>query len=173
MPEDREKALSFGMDDYLSKPVKPEELEAVLLRWISEQKAEAAIPEGTVHDSTTSDGTVGPLDPDVLQSIRQVQEHGEPDLLTELANLFLEDAPQQLEVLRKALDDGDASSVKRVAHTLKGSCGNMGAKRMAAVCAELQDIARSGDLARAPVLVEYLQAEFARVRQALEAEVRN
>ena len=61
--------------------------------------------------------------------------------------------------------------MERVAHTLKGSCGNMSAWRMAEICAELQETGVSGDLARAPDLLEQLEAEFGRVRQALEAEV--
>jgi len=61
--------------------------------------------------------------------------------------------------------------VERVAHTLKGTCGNMGALGMAAICGELHDTGHSGDLWRAPVLVERLEAEFGRVGQALEAEM--
>jgi HPt (histidine-containing phosphotransfer) domain-containing protein len=100
-----------------------------------------------------------------------LQEEGEPDILSELAVLFLEDAPPRLEALRQAIEGGDASSLERVAHTLKGSCGNMGALRMSTICAELQDIGHSGELVSAPVLMERLEAEFGRVRPALEAEV--
>ena len=83
----------------------------------------------------------------------------------------MEDVPPQLEALREATEGGDASSVQRVAHTLKGSCGNMGATRMATICAELEDVGHSGELERASVLVERLEAEFGRVRPALEAEI--
>jgi HPt (histidine-containing phosphotransfer) domain-containing protein len=107
----------------------------------------------------------------VLAGLRELQEEGEPDILAELGELFLEDVPPQLEALREATEGGDASSVERVAHTLKGSCGNMGALKMAAICAELEDIGHSGELERAPAFVERLEAEFARVRRALETEI--
>jgi HPt (histidine-containing phosphotransfer) domain-containing protein len=60
--------------------------------------------------------------------------------------------------------------VKRVAHTLKDSSGNMGATRMAAICSELEDVGASADLAVAPALLERLDAEFERVRSALTTE---
>jgi len=108
------------------------------------------------------------LDRSVLEGLREL---GDADLLTELVNLFFEDVPPQLASLREAVESGDAPSVERVAHTLKGSCSNMGATKMAAICAELQDIGSFEDLAPAPELLERLEAEFGCVRPALEAEV--
>ncbi len=64
-----------------------------------------------------------------------------------------------------------ARSVERIAHSLKGSSGSMGAQRMSAMCAELQDVGASGDLYRAPGLLNRLEGEFGRVRAALEAEL--
>ena len=104
----------------------------------------------------------------VLETLREL---GDVDLLTELVDLFFADVPPQLASLREAIESGDASSVKRVAHTLKGSCGNMGAQRMAALCARLQDIGASGYLTHAPELLKQLEAEFERVRPALEVEI--
>lgn len=102
--------------------------------------------------------------------MRELQQDGEPDLLVEFVELFISDVPPQLTALREAVERGDAGAIERVAHTLKGSCGNMGAPRMATLCAELQDVGSSGDLARAPGLLWQLEAEFGRVRPALEAE---
>jgi len=171
MQGDREKALDAGMDDYVSKPVKPEELDAVLEHWIPQPDGEetsAATAEQTAHGAAAPEGTTTSLDQGVLAGLREL---GDQELLAELAGLFLEDVPPQLEALRKAIEGGDASSAQRVAHTLKGSCGNMGAVKMATMCVELEDAGRSGELERAPMLVERLQAEFERVRQALEAEI--
>ena len=86
--------------------------------------------------------------------------------------MFFDDASSRLEELREAIGAGDASGVERVAHTLKGSSGNMGATRMSAICSELQDVGASGDLARARELFEGLEEEFGRVRPALEAEIK-
>ncbi len=60
--------------------------------------------------------------------------------------------------------------MERIAHTLKGGSGSMGAERMSAICAELQDVGASGDLPSVPGLLNRLEEEFGRVRAALEAE---
>jgi two-component system, sensor histidine kinase and response regulator len=168
MQGDRENALDAGMDDYVSKPVKPQELGAVLERWIP-QTDEGT--DGSEEASCAGAGveyTTEPLDQSVLAGLRELGDQG---FLADLCELFLADVPPQLEALREAIKGGDAPSVERVAHTLKGSCGNMGALRIATICAELQDMGHSGELERAPVLGERLEAEFGRVRKALEAEI--
>lgn len=108
------------------------------------------------------------LDPDVLAGLREL---GGSEMLSELAQMFFDDTSSNLAVLREAVEGGDAHSVERVAHTLKGSSASMGAARMAEICSELQEAGASGDLSHAPVLLERLEEEFGRVRPALEAEV--
>jgi two-component system, sensor histidine kinase and response regulator len=172
MQGDREKALEVGMDDYVSKPVKAEELDTVLKSWISQPDEEASALEGETDGTALPVDATEPLDRSVLEGLRELQEEGEPNLLDELIEMFFDDVPSsQLEALQEAMKAGDAHFVERVAHTLKGSCGNIGALRMAAICAELQDIGASKDLSRAPELLEHLKAEFERARPALETEV--
>jgi two-component system, sensor histidine kinase and response regulator len=167
MQGDREKALAAGMDDYLAKPVKPEKLEAVLKRWVSwEDGADPDEGAPAAPETPAENGSV--LDPEVLANLRDL---GDAELLAELAGMFFDDASSRLEELRGAIGAGDAAGVERVAHTLKGSSGNMGATRMSAICAELQDVGGSGDLSRAAGLLEGLEEEFGRVRPALEAEI--
>jgi two-component system, sensor histidine kinase and response regulator len=172
MEGDREKALAAGMDDYVPKPVKREELEAVLKRWIPQQEPSKPGAPATVPnvDPTTPDEAETPLDESVLAGLRKLQVEGEPDVLKELIGLFLDDVPPQLVALREAVEGGDAHSVERISHTLQGSSGNMGAKRMAAICSELQNLGASGDLSDALGLLERLEEEFDRVRPAFEAE---
>jgi two-component system, sensor histidine kinase and response regulator len=166
---EREEALSSGMDDYVVKPVKAEELDRVLGRWTSrDDRASGA--EGAAGDRDAPDAAP-PLDPAVLETLRSLQEEGEPDLLTELAGMFLDDAALQLEGLREAIGEADAQRVRSISHALKGSSGNMGATRVSEVCAELEMAGESGDLAPAPGLLERLEEELSLARPALEAEV--
>jgi two-component system, sensor histidine kinase and response regulator len=172
MQGDREKALEEGMDDYISKPVKTEELGAVLERWLSRDEEEEQ--SGTTPAPESSDTSADPngsVDYSVLKGLRELQEEGEPDILEELVELFLEDAPSQLKTLREATEKDDAQSVERTAHTLKGSCGNMGAVRMEALCSELEGICHSGNLVAAPARISRLEEEFGRVRAAFEQEL--
>jgi two-component system sensor histidine kinase/response regulator len=165
MEGDRERAIEAGMDDYVPKPVKREELDAVLKRWIPQEEGALASPKG---ESPDGDGLEEPLDEGVLAGLREL---GDADLLSELSTMFLDDASSRLAALRDAVEEGDAQAVERIAHTLKGASGNMGATRMAAFCSELQDVGTSGDLGRAAELLGRLEEEFGRVRPALEAEV--
>jgi two-component system, sensor histidine kinase and response regulator len=171
MQGDREKTLEAGMDDYVPKPVKREELEAVLQRWVYKSGDDGPTVLETDVDSNGGDADIDPLDRGVLADLRDLQEEGEPDLLKELTELFLADVPLQIAVLRKVVEAGDIPSVERIAHTLRGSCGNLGARTMEALCAELEETARSGDLRAAQELISSLEEEFGRARLALEEEV--
>ncbi len=169
MKGDREKAIETGMDDYVSKPAKSEKLDEVLRRWIKRETPGPSLP---VSDNTSAkkEESVDPVDFRVIEGLRELQNEGEPDLLTELVEMFLSDVSSRLASLREAVETEDAQAVEQIAHALKGSCGNMGASRMAELCAELQDVGASGDLSRAPGLLEGTEAEFDRVRPVLEAE---
>ena len=173
MQGDREKALDAGMDDYVTKPVTAKELGAVLERWIAPHELSKQETTTNIADSdpAASNEEEAVLDESVVATLRELQEGGEPDVLEELIELFLEDAPPQIAALWEAVDAGNAQVVERIAHTLKGSSGNMGATRMAAICSDLEDVGASSALYKAPELLKQLEEEFGRVREALAAEV--
>jgi signal transduction histidine kinase/CheY-like chemotaxis protein/HPt (histidine-containing phosphotransfer) domain-containing protein len=174
MQGDRERALEAGMDDYVPKPIKAEELEAVLERWVSPQESSRPDTGAPINDAkpTISDGEEdASLDENVLGDLRQLQEAGEPDIFEELIGLYLRDTPTKLVALREAVEAGRADTVKTIAHTLKGSSANMGAPRMTAGCSELEGVGASGDLHKAQGLLNRLEEEFGRVRAALEAKI--
>lgn len=107
------------------------------------------------------------LDPRVLDSLRQLTPPGGPDVLAQVFQLFLEDAPVRIEKLRQAWAAGDAPGVQRAAHSLMGSAGNLGANALLAVCRQIDDEARADDLTGTESLTDALAVEFARV----EAEI--
>ena len=152
MQGDREKALAAGMDDYIAKPVQREELDAVLRRWIPEQEPPA-------------------LDLSVLESRRGPQEDGEPDKLIRIVGIFIDDVPLRLEEFRQAVESGETQKIEETAHMLKGGSGYMGATHMAEICAEIQALGASGELSRVPELLDALEAEFERLRPALESRL--
>jgi CheY-like chemotaxis protein/HPt (histidine-containing phosphotransfer) domain-containing protein len=169
MRGDREKALAAGMDDHVPKPVEPDELEAALKRWIPQEKEGASMSVAEVGGgSVLPEDTEDPLDQVVVDGLLEMGGSG---LLSELAEAFSGDTRSALSALRDAATASDAQSVKSIAHTLKGSSGSMGAQRMSAICAELEDVGASGDLPGVPGLLERLEEEFGRVRTALEVEL--
>ena len=108
------------------------------------------------------------LDPDVVESLRQLTPPGEPDVLGEVLQLFLDEVPKKIDVLRSAMASGDAANVQRTAHSLKGSSGNIGARAMHDVCRQLDDRAKSAELWRLQPLVDSLTVEYKKV----EVEIR-
>ena len=173
MRGDRERALAAGMDDYVIKPVKREELEAVLKRWVSPQESPKpdAVAATAGPDRSAPGEEDAPLDEGVLTALRRLQGEGEPDILGKLVGFFVGDARLQIAALRERVEAGEAREVERIAHALKGGSGSLGATRMAAICSALEDAGASSDLRAAPELLERLEGEFGRASAALEAKI--
>ena len=108
-------------------------------------------------------GTDPALDPRVLASLRELTAPGEPDVLADVLQLFLEEFPKKLRTLQAAMEAGDAEQVARAAHSLKGSSGNIGASSMLDICGRIDDFARAGDLEKLTPLVGQLTDEYHRV----------
>ncbi|MBK7995733.1 MAG: response regulator [Blastocatellia bacterium] len=125
MQGDRENCLEAGMDDYISKPVKIEQLQAVLKRCY-QLPTEKLARKTTEHLTSKLTNKLSeltmlpPIDLSVIESLLQIQVPGEPNLLLELIDMFVKDAPKKLDILRNALQQSDFVEVRRVAHTLKG-----------------------------------------------------
>ena len=160
MQGDKEKTIEAGMDDYVSKPVDPEELDTVLERWVP------APPSGRGPGRTEA-----PIDREALARLRGLQGDDEPDIVAELFSLFMQDARSGLETIQEDLQKEDAPAVGRVAHTLKGGSGSMGARGLVALCAQLEDVGTSGDLSRGSWFLERIREELERVERALEDEI--
>jgi two-component system sensor histidine kinase/response regulator len=160
MKGDREKCLEAGMDDYVSKPVTPEALEAVLRRWVGN----AAAPAERAASVAPAPG--GFLDEAIVGSLMSVDDDG--SLMDEVVATFLKIAPVRLGAIRKAAR-GNAVQLERAAHSFLGSCGNLGCRRMADLCARLEVLGRSGSTEGATDLARALEEEYTAVKPHLEA----
>jgi CheY-like chemotaxis protein/HPt (histidine-containing phosphotransfer) domain-containing protein len=162
MQGDREKCLAAGMDDFVTKPVRMEELEAMLERIQPSPPAPPPRPESPREHPA--------VNTDTLNRLRDLRVPGQADPVAEIIDLFLQQTPDLLRLLGEAFEEKDLASVETTAHTLKGSCANLGAEQMAAWCRDLESMARQGTIAPAGKLPVQLEHEFATVRRILEVE---
>jgi CheY-like chemotaxis protein len=183
LPGDRERCFAAGMNDYLLKPVRLESLEGVLQRAVLkvEPKLRSGAATGGVADFANS--VDAPLDREVIAGLRELDgpTTGEtssvepnsprPSVLRDLADLFLRDARPKLQRMGAALDRKDFSALGSIAHSLKGSASNLGARRLAEHCAALEKSTRAADAQGAEDLLHETTAEFHRVEAALVVEM--
>jgi two-component system, sensor histidine kinase and response regulator len=137
----RERCLAAGMDDYLSKPIKPETLLASLDALISSGRTDG---RGTTTALIDLDLALGRLD-------------GNRELLAELAQLFVEDYPGKLADLKVSLGTGDGRRGARLAHGLKGGLATLGATTLQEIAGRLESLLDDGQLAEGAVLADELE----------------
>jgi signal transduction histidine kinase/CheY-like chemotaxis protein/HPt (histidine-containing phosphotransfer) domain-containing protein len=169
MTEDRERAFSAGVDDYLSKPVFVEELEASLRRVLS-----GSVEVANLSASALNAGPAGSSMPDrvldfsVVDELSKIQGSGDADLFSELADHFLQQMPAWLRELEAAARDANTQQVRRQAHRLLGLCRQIGAERMAALCARLEQLRDEAEDIELLEEVSRLQLEFEAAYRALD-----
>jgi HPt (histidine-containing phosphotransfer) domain-containing protein len=111
-----------------------------------------------------------PINPRVIGELRALGSGSNPRFLSEIIELFLKETTQRVAQLRKSLETRDAIGAERISHTMKGSCGNIGAARMSAMCDQLRTPLRQALWAEAEKVLAEIELEYGRVAEALEAE---
>jgi CheY-like chemotaxis protein/HPt (histidine-containing phosphotransfer) domain-containing protein len=146
MKGDAERCLAAGMDAYLAKPLQPSELVATIAR----------LTPGSTLDEARLLERVG----------------GDRRALSDIARIFLADAPQRLAEIRRAVGAADARALRAAAHALKGAAANFSAAGVTDAALELQQIGDSGEMSEAAAALDRLEGELATLRRALAALVR-
>jgi signal transduction histidine kinase/CheY-like chemotaxis protein len=169
MTEDRERAFAAGVDDYLSKPVFVRELEASLHRVLSGSVEVANLSTRALHAGPLSSSLPDRvIDFSIIDELSKIQGSGNADLFSELADQFLQQMPAWLRELDGAARGGDTREVRRQAHRLLGLCRQIGAERMAELCARLEELRGDAEESELVEEISQLQLEFEAAYRALD-----
>ncbi len=160
MNTDRAKCLEAGMDDYLSKPVRLEQLHTVIRQCDPSSDGTDSSRTDPVADSPEAPP---PFNEEALLDM----VGGDRSFITETAEMFFDECPGYLEDLRTAVAEADASALEEAAHTVKGVLRTLHANPAQQAARRLEEIARNDNLADAPEALDDLEAETDHLHKAL------
>ncbi len=188
MQEDRQRCISAGMDDYLSKPFTKTQIAMLLQRWLADASDSAPV----VSDKATTREAVAPtiaaadapllttaieqlreiisvpdapLLPATIEQLREMD--GDGSFLNRIIDAYLQKSPSDIQQLNQGLAHSDAQALRKAAHSFKSSSYNLGAYKLAELCKTLEMMARENNLEQAVSLCSDINAEYRRARKAL------
>jgi signal transduction histidine kinase/DNA-binding response OmpR family regulator len=164
MKGDREQCLASGMDDYLSKPIRPHELFQMVERWLPDSTA-VRIPPPPPSPAPAEKKAAPVFDENALVA----RLLGDEPIAREILLEFLQDAVRQILEIGKAVQGTDAPLVRRLGHTLKGSSANVGATSMATLALKIEQAGAAADFETAAALATRLDGEMDALKKAVAA----
>jgi len=162
MEGDRERCLEAGMNDYIPKPVRPQELEDAIERF-RPVKSPRRPPAGPAHLRPQDSTQERVFDEKVLKGTLG----DEPDLIASILGDYLQDASRRIEAMKAAGETKDVESIGREAHSLKGASGTIGARALQSLAQKLEQEAGSEDLSTIKTRVGELEQQLERLRTEL------
>ncbi|MBK7993817.1 MAG: response regulator [Blastocatellia bacterium] len=191
MESDKEKCLSVGMSDYVSKPINVQQLQLSLERCESKTLDSNLAVENNIMTSNIDTNKANKssevienkpsnlehnfdletrLDKTAIENLRLLQDETDPNLVSELIDIFIGESPKKLLNLQQAIETEDFSQIEHIAHALKGNASNLGAKRMQKICYQLEKAGYNASIENTPELLKELQLEFEALKSELLVE---
>ena len=159
-----EKCLRGGMNEFLTKPLRRRQLLDMIAKWLA--KREKVMPDipslfGATHTIAAADPEPAPSPMDWARALEEFL--GKQELLLQVVTSFLDTAAAQIETIKTALSAGDAETVRKEAHAIKGGAANLTADRISGLAFELETLGRSGTVAGGERVLKKLNDELDRL----------
>jgi signal transduction histidine kinase/DNA-binding response OmpR family regulator/HPt (histidine-containing phosphotransfer) domain-containing protein len=182
MAGDRERCLEAGMDGYLTKPVRPDELTAAISEWLPRVEAEpeaettfSFAPQGANEGESVPDAAalvdLAVLDRSQLAELRALGGSASDDFMADLIGAFLTEGVAEVDEIRAAAAGNDAAGMLSGAHRLKGSAMNLGCRALAEAADAVESLGRQGTVEGAEPMLDRLDAAFEQTAAALRIEL--
>jgi CheY-like chemotaxis protein len=164
MQGDREKCITAGMDDYLAKPIRPNDVRAIIERWSAKMDAPAPVPSvATPATASPPNAPEPPVEMDRLMDLGG----GDMDSLKELVELYIKQTTEQIAQLGTAVRANQPEQVRHVAHSCAGASATLGMAPLVPLLRELERQGKAGQLNNAEALCADLAREFKRIQDFL------
>ncbi len=185
MVADREKCLAAGMDDYLAKPIRPNDVRGIIEKWapqvqpaansaaaakIETPKSEPQISKSELAAATAQAPAPSTNEPPVDMSRFNDMSAGDTAMSRELIDMFYKQTAQQLNDIERAIRGNDASTVGHVAHSCKGASATLGMTRFSPIMLQLEKLGKSGALNGAEKLCVEARNEFKVIQKFFMAQ---
>ena len=169
MQESRTVCMEAGMDDFLSKPVQPEQLKKMLQQWLPHNipPLPPSLAELNPHKIST-EKTSNLLDEASLNMIRSLQQPDKPDLLKKVITLYLNDTPVLLQSLSRSIDSKHSEAVAELIYSLISSSAQLGANTLVELAQKLEIQTSNQEWDSATELMMATEQNYAAVDQALQ-----
>jgi len=161
---DREICIAAGMDDYLAKPFRRDALRAVLERWVFDQ-----LPAGAAAAALADGPALETFDGSTLAQMCANHSSAAPRIVASLIDHYVLDAGTLIDALVSAAAHGDDAALAHTAHLLRTGSEFVGARKLAAMCVELEQAALGGEVQDVSERIATIRQEYGAVRLAVEA----
>ncbi len=160
MPDDRKKCFEAGMDDYVSKPLRTEQLQAALSR------NRVRVPENRSVDAPPSTDHL--LDLAQLKQLKQLRGRQHELLIDDMINLFFERMPVEIATLGQYAEMKSKNEFVMLAHSMAGTCANLGASALRVSALHLEKLGHAGQWAEMEVRLEEFDRQWTVTRDTLQ-----
>jgi len=168
---DRQECLNAGMNDYISKPIRTEDIVKALNKYKHlrgrETSLPASLPPSEAGSPTSSHLSI---DLQVIQALKDMAGDDAPAVLAEVISSYLKDAPPRLQAISKAVALSDALALQNSAHAFRSLSVIVGAIPVAKLCETLETMGRTGTTVGAEKLMKQLQVEYEHLEKTLACE---